>query len=163
MKPARKASGPFPISTPRVSVPPPYARPSCRTRSNSDARLRWPVFGNESEERGTSIVDLVIVDLADVDLPQSTAKIFPRTSEGRFSQTDRLPLRRGRGRHIDVCVRLGLGLSRRRWIHNGGVALLLFRFLPSRRRISDGSFLLCTRREQRGTCQDADVFLHSCC
>jgi hypothetical protein len=102
-----------------------------------------------------------IVDLANLDLTVRTAKIFPRRSEGRFSQTGLLRLRRGRRRHIDVCVRLGLSLSRRRGIHNRSVGFLLFRFLRSRGRISDGSFLLFTGREQRGTRQEADVFFHS--
>jgi hypothetical protein len=88
------------------------------------------------------------------------SKNLPPQKRGKILQTNLLRLRRGRRRHIDVCVRLGLGLSRRRWVHNRGVSFFLFRLLPSSRR-SDGGFLLFAGREQRGACQDADVFFHS--
>ena len=102
-----------------------------------------------------------IVDLAGLDPDVCTAKIFPRLCEGRFCKLILLRLRRGGRRHVDVRVRLGLGLRRRRWVHNRGVSFFLFRLLPSSSRRSDGGFLLFTRREQRGAGQDADVFFHS--
>jgi hypothetical protein len=60
-----------------------------------------------------------------------------------------------RRRSVDVNVGLGFRFCRRRWIHNGGVALL---FLS--RRIRYGRLFLLTRREERGANQEADVFVH---
>ena len=60
-----------------------------------------------------------------------------------------------RRRSIDVNVGLGFCLCLRRRIHNGGVALL---FLGWRIRYS--CFFLLTSRKERGTNQEADVFVH---
>jgi hypothetical protein len=60
-----------------------------------------------------------------------------------------------RRRSIDVNVRLGFRFRLRRRIHDGGVALL---FLS--RRIRYRRFFLLTSREERGTNQQADVFVH---
>ena len=61
----------------------------------------------------------------------------------------------GRRRCIDVNLGLGFRFRRRRRIHNRGVALL---FLS--RRIRYRRFFLLTSREERGTNQQADVFVH---
>jgi hypothetical protein len=62
----------------------------------------------------------------------------------------------GRGRSCDVNVCLGFRFRRRRRIHNGSALLLLGR------RIRYRGFFLLTGREERGTNQDADVFVHKC-
>ena len=66
-------------------------------------------------------------------------------------------LRRRRGVDVDVRLALRFCRSRRGRIHNRGVALL---FLTGR--IRNRCFLLLTSRQERGTNEEADVFVHVC-
>jgi hypothetical protein len=90
------------------------------------------------------------------------AKIFPRMGSGEdFANNPASKLRRGRRTRrrtgVDRGVRLRFGRRRRRFFHDGRVALGLFRGW-----ISDGSLLLLTRDKQRGASQNADIFFHMC-
>lgn len=83
-------------------------------------------------------------------------------SEGRSRKADLPRLGRGRRRDVDVCVRLGFGLSSsgRRGINNRGVGFLFLRLFSSTSWRGDSRFFLFARCEQRSASQNADVLFH---